>query len=557
MTTNSQTINHVSLGDSIAAGHSIDDNWQYDYDTKSQYWYKISDGVYRTEPTVIVPNSYTDLIRKELIDTFGPSHVSSVSFAQSGDKVSDLMYKLSHDIVREAIEKADLVTICISANDILGYALPAIKPYIETGDLSGLEIEVEASLERLATDSNPNSYVSLFNKLKEINPNAKYIFTTIYNPYKYLWIEEGHNGFFKPILDMISEYVPVIDVDEYIESLFPDIGELSYPTIENWSVVWKSIEWELDIASWIKDRLLDMPVVKLLFDRVNRLANWTEKYVEGSDNFRGLNKILREKIASYNNSNFIIADTKPMFDLFGNRTDTKEDVDYSNLVNVEFTSTYTTGKMDWGGLWRHDYGSDNVGQYWIDLVWKYLNFDNAFPSTTMTDYVSFNMEGFADDLVKQTIEKVITPNVDPHPEYHGHQVLKRSFTNVIGYAKFDSEGGSYVLGDVVVNGDKLNPSTPTKRAHLFKEWISIKGDLDTMTEFTDNVTSFKLSDLVDGNTVKSKSARTTTFYASWEERFVGIYEDGTCSAREFIETGTGDVAVDEYGRFYSKEFTEF
>ena len=37
--------------------------------------------------------------------------------------------------------------------------------------------------------------------------------------------------------------------------------------------------------------------------------------------------------------------------------------------------------------------------------------------------------GFAVDLVTQTIEKVIVPNVDPHPEEHGHRVLKGTFEN--------------------------------------------------------------------------------------------------------------------------------
>ena len=48
---------YVSLGDSIAAGHSINSNWETDYGVGSQYQ---ENG--RTE-TVIVPNCYTDLIK--------------------------------------------------------------------------------------------------------------------------------------------------------------------------------------------------------------------------------------------------------------------------------------------------------------------------------------------------------------------------------------------------------------------------------------------------------------------------------------------------------------
>ena len=499
-------INYVSLGDSIAVGHSIDDNWQYDYGTDAQY------GVNGNTSTVIIPNSYTDLIHKEIQSVFGKNCVTTTSFARSGDAVSHLMDKLNHDVVRNAIKKADIVTICIGANDILGHVWPELMPYIETGDLSNLERQVEASLEILATDSEPNSYTSLFNKLKEINPNAKYLFTTIYNPYKYLYLEDGHHGFFGPVLNTIPEMV--YDVDEIIEDMF-GIDDLGYYDITKFK--WVSIELKANISSLIKDGLLNTSIVRLLFNRVNGLSTWVEKYVEGSEDFNGLNRILREKIANYNDPNFVVADTKPMFDLFPDRTDSKDDVDYSDLVNVEFTRTFDTAKMDWGQL----YGGDVYG-FWTNLTWKYLGFNNALPSLNVWDYISFDLEGFATDLVKQIVEKVIVPDVDPHPEHRGHKVLKRSFTNLLGYVKFDTNCGSYIRGNVLTNGSKATiEGQPLRIDHVFGEWYADEGLTQALdpdkTDFADNVSSFVLSDLVDGNTIKPKTAKTTTYYAKWYE----------------------------------------
>ena len=56
----SDKISYVSLGDSIAAGHTINSEWASDYGEGSQY------GKNGNTSTVIVPNSYTDLIQKEL-----------------------------------------------------------------------------------------------------------------------------------------------------------------------------------------------------------------------------------------------------------------------------------------------------------------------------------------------------------------------------------------------------------------------------------------------------------------------------------------------------------
>ena len=406
---------YVSLGDSIAAGHAIDDRWETDYGTGSQY------GSNGNTETTIVPKCYTSLIQNGL-----RGHCTK-SFAKSGDTVADLMSKLDDEPVRRALSIATQVTVCIGANDVLQSAWPHLEEYLLVGSLASAEAEIEANLVNLATDSHPTSYVSLFNKLNSINPNAKYAFTTVYNPYKYLYLEEGHNGFFGPLLATIPQMN--LDIDKMIEDMFLGGTDLSYFDITQFK--WVSIELELDLDGLIKDGLLGTPIVQQLFDRANNLGAWTEKYVEGSGDFKGLNRVLREAIGRYQvtNPNFVLAETKALFDTYPDRPESG-DVHYNDLVNVEYTRGYDTMQMDWGALWRADYG-DNAGGYWWDLAYKYMSFTNALPSLNVSDYVSFDMNGFAEDLVNQIVYKVIGPDVDPHPEVEGHRVMKESFSKVL------------------------------------------------------------------------------------------------------------------------------
>lgn len=410
---------YVSLGDSIAAGHTIDSNWESEYGTGSQY------GENGNTYTTIVPRSYTDLIRTDLMNKYGKGNVNAISFAHSGDTVADLMAKLDHTVVRNAIADADFVTICIGANDILQPAMSNLEEYITTGSLSSSEATIASNMARLNSDSELMSYVGMFNKLTSINPNAKYVFTTIYNPYKYLYLDTGRNGFFGPLLNTIPEIN--IDVDKYIEDTFLGGTELSYFDVTKFE--WVPIELDFDVDGVIKDSLLSTSAVQMLFNRINGLSSWTENYVTQ------LNTIIRNKVNAYKStsSNFMVAETKALFDTYPDRPESG-DVHYNDLVNVEFTRGYNTGTMDWGALWRDTNGGD-VSVYWNTLVAKYLKFKykdlgNTIPN--INDYVEFDMEGFAADLVEQIIMKVIVPNIDPHPEVDGHKALKTSFINAIG-----------------------------------------------------------------------------------------------------------------------------
>lgn len=406
-------IHYVSFGDSIAAGHTINENWIVDYGEDSQY------GKNGNASTAIVPESYTHRMHNELISSYGEDNVTSTSFARSGDTVADLIEKLSHDVVIKTIKKADVVTVCIGANDVLQPALSHLEEYIYAGNLSEIESIVENNLLTLEDDSAATSYVSLFNRFKEINPDAKYAFTTVYNPYKYLWIEEGQNGFFSPILNTI-----------------PQINILGF-----------------DVSSSIKNGLLNTSIVQMLFNRINGLDDWAERYVTA------LNRVLKNKIVNAGD-NFFIADTKEVFDVVPDRP-YSANYHYNDLVSVEYTRGYDTAQMDWGALWRDNYG-DNVAQYWINLATKYV-------STSGID-----LEGFATEFVMQLVEKVILPDIDPHPETYGHYVMKRSFDDAFGSnmlsrhsITFNSNGGSGSMSSQQVVGIDATPSFINLNANAF------------------------------------------------------------------------------------------
>ena len=374
---------YVSLGDSIAAGHTIDADWEKNYGEGSQY------GKNGNTETVIVPGSYTDLIRNDLVAKYG-DRVSAVSFARSGDTVADLMAKLNHDVVRQAIAKANYVTVCIGANDVLQPAMSRLEEYVEAGAsaLQNMTAAVDANLAILADDNNANSYTALFRKLSAINPNAKYVFTAIYNPYKYLWIDEGSNGFFGPVLNTI-----------------PDMSILGF-----------------DIDGLIKNGLLSTPAVETLYDRVNGLHAWAET------NVTKLNTVLRNKISAYGQPNLILAETKALYDSFPDRPVSAQK-HYNDLVSVEYTRGYDTMTMDWGRLYADKGGA---ASFWWDMANKYVSLSGL------------DINSFAADLVGQIIDKVIVPDVDPHPETYGHYVLKRSFTDALGWDSLDRRTVTYV-----------------------------------------------------------------------------------------------------------------
>lgn len=385
-------VRYVSLGDSIAAGHSIDSNWGIDYNIGSQY------GNNNHKQTYIVPGCYTDLIRQDLISKYGEEYTQIISFAKSGDKVENLTNRLSDAPIVEAIKGATIVTVCIGANNIL---IPALEnhfdEYVNTGNLSGLEATINNQLDMLYKSRDPQtnaypygSYGFLFDKLYALNKKATYVFTTIYHPYKYLYLDRGIDGFFAPLLNIIP----------------------------NWKVGIPGI-YEVDIGQTIKNGILSTAPIQTLYSRVNQLGAWLEPRIET------LNICIRDKVAEYNayrggKSNFKVAETKSFFDLYPDRP-VANDVHYNDLVHVEFTRGFDVNQAKWGALT----GTLDAKGYFTKLAAIYTKITNTAP------FVTFDMEGFANELKNDIIQKVLMPDADPHPKPFGHNVMRYSFNNVL------------------------------------------------------------------------------------------------------------------------------
>lgn len=380
--------NYVSLGDSIAAGHSINSDWKTKYGEGSQY------GVNGNTQTVIVEGCYTDLIKNQLLAKYPPEDTNTISFARSGDQVQDLIAKLDDEPVKKWLRKADLVTICIGANNILVPAMEQhFENYINTGDLTELDNTITNNVNILSQgrDATTNEYPTgsyglLFDTLYSINKRATYILTTIYNPYKYLWLEEGRNGFFKPLLDF------------------------------EWTLDVPLVNISIDMAELIGNTILQTTPFQFLFSRVNGLGDWLDPRIEK------LNQAIRNCVSEYNayrenKSNFKVAETKQAFDAYPDRP-VNADVHYNDLVNIEFTRGFDVSQADWGKLWENS----NIVSFWISIATPYIKFSTSEP------YVNIYWEEMATELVMEhIIPKVIVPDVDPHPEEMGHVVLKNTF----------------------------------------------------------------------------------------------------------------------------------
>ena len=378
---------YVSLGDSIAAGHAINSDWETDFGVRSQF------GEGGNTSTALVPGCYTDIVGN---DSRLHGILRTTSYAHSGDTVADLMSKLADPRVGRILANADLVTVCIGANDVLEPALMHLQEYIDTGDLSAIEAQIDANLVRLSTDSDANSYRALVDRIAALAPKAQCVYMTIYNPYKYLWLDEGKDGFFKPVLNAI-----------------PQITILGF-----------------EVDELIKAGLLNTSAIRTLYARVNGLCDWAERYVTA------LNAIISRKVPPTG----LVADVKALFDTVPDRGVSPASYRYNDLVNVEYTRGYDTMTMDWGEL----YQGDVVG-YWTDLA------------TSHVDSGGLDIEGLASQFVADVVERVIVPDIDPHPESTGHILISKAMGDALGWSSlvrytlsYDANGGGGSVASVTV-----------------------------------------------------------------------------------------------------------
>lgn len=504
------SFDYVSLGDSIAAGHGINDSWESQYGYDSQY------GSNGNQSTALVPGSYTDLLRASLVGIHGANYTRTKSFAKSGDTVEDLIKKLDHDVVRQAIEKAKLVTVCIGANDVLQPAMLHFGEYIN-GDMSQMISVIQSNLARLGDDSSAYSYRALLEKLYSINPSAKYVFTTIYNPFKYLYLEKStadhdyKDGFLGPLMWSIPDF----------------LGDV--------------------VANAIRAAFLKAPAVVNLFNKINELSAWAEQFVVA------LNAVIAEKVFSFGNPNFIIADSKAVFDPVPDRN-VVAPKHYNDLVNVEFTRGYTVNDVNWG-------------EFWANVDWNTIlnNIDQA-----------------AAEIIDVIVNDVIIPDADPHPEWYGHSAIHRGIMDALGLSSLNRYHVSYMANGgtgematqdvIILEGKKVcvklayNGFVIDKDRHHFEGWntkadgsgvsymegqeIEITGDIVLYAQWTD-LYRVAVSHSVDSPFHTSADTGPMECYALWidgvEQSDLGKFSNSERVYRLPYGTRIGVVAQVESG----------
>ena len=161
-------INYVSLGDSIADGSGL-----ADYQSKDSLGF--------------VNGSYAQLFKQKLEQDY--DEVNAVNYGKSGDDSNDLLMFLTSlfsdnlselkQSIKTNIQLADIITVCIGANDILS---PATS---QMGNFLIFNKEVTSHLDS-GIQQLKNNFPQIINKLKILNSSANIIFLNVYNPYKEL-----------------------------------------------------------------------------------------------------------------------------------------------------------------------------------------------------------------------------------------------------------------------------------------------------------------------------------------------------------------------------------
>lgn len=406
---------YVSFGDSIAAGHAITVDWEktpfdiskgYYAGTNSQFGSRLEGYKKYNEYTVIVADTYTDLLLKNSDGTL------TLSFAKSGQTVDTLIPLVEgHQMIRDAIAKANIVTLCIGANEVLQPALADLGTFFVQGYPTLDAIEkgaVKANLDRLAGDESVHSYRRLFTALQSINPNATYTFTTVYNPMKYLHLDKATassgytDGFFAPLLQWMRDYVSIPALDNI--------------TIDGWN-----------FNSWLRSLVVNVGIVQALYARVNgesdneAVSAWAERQLEK------LNNTLATAISDFNKkgyANFKLVDTKALFDQYPDRLVSKGQniVRYNDITNVEFTRGFDLSMIDW---WQYWWYWDNGEGFANDIV-------NAWNDNYEAGIAAF-ITGVITSYVTNVVDAVIMPDIDVHPEAAGHAVMYHAFANAFGF----------------------------------------------------------------------------------------------------------------------------
>lgn len=308
-----QNITYVAFGDSIAEGYAINLKTK----TASETLITGADENYS-----FVENSYAGLIKAELDKDY---ITTGYNFSYSGDTCQDLIdylaefydYEsglvkngnennatypsLTNSQIYESVSNANIITICIGANNVLSKASELITGFLglnesKTQTITQNDMEETCKDYILGNESkNIKGFKAEFNELLKIfnklNPNAKIYFTNVFNPYKVL--DANSN-----VLSLASIYSPAL-------------------TQANLNIISKTTEIVIGGGKSSKN----------------------EDYI-------GINNVIESEINAFNlannSNNFILVNSKPLFDQKFNNSSTETRKVYNNYVNTRLDELTTS-----------------------------------------------------------------------------------------------------------------------------------------------------------------------------------------------------------------------
>ena len=158
---------YVVFGDSIAAGYGLDGSETGSAESMNYVAGRDS-------------NAYAGIVSREL-------NYDLNNFAVSGDTTADMLAVLKKSGVLDAVAKADLVTVSIGGNDLIGMTstiLPRAAMYEAFGDFMSIS-RTDESIEQMYATLESN-LTSIMQTLVAANKGkGKIYLQTLYNPFKY------------------------------------------------------------------------------------------------------------------------------------------------------------------------------------------------------------------------------------------------------------------------------------------------------------------------------------------------------------------------------------
>ncbi len=424
---NKDVFSYLSLGDSICAGTYITDSGNLTYE-----------------------NNYTNLLSSHL-STNAYDTILSSNYGNDGDNTSNFLSKITgldasgHALegealalsleIQEKIKGADLVTISMGANDILGPANANLMSFL----LYGTDITpfLDTGISTFSTN-----FPKIVARLEVLNPNAKFVFTNIYNPYLELMTASENITITTPIS-------PLPIAKEKIQLL----GTISEAYINSSS--------------------------SSVFPSTPVLVGGSNKNIE-----KGVNQLLDECLTG--KTNFSYVDTKSCFDQHF-----AQEGNYS-IVNcglLQYDGTVISNFSKILDPHPSELGQALMFQGFQQLIensFVFVNFDFNETNTSITndirlyhkdtkitanDFPNISKSGYA--LTDWKISPDFTSSWNEDFEISSNTTFKAIWTKE-HLVMFDTKGGNLVATERVLNGNRATRpiENPTKIDSVFVGWFS-------------------------------------------------------------------------------------